>query len=141
MVRRWLPLVALLAVACVNYDLTGIEIPLSTRPVASVEVRVAGGLTSTTVAGGATLEIEAFTWDSQGLITTRRTVTWSSSDVAVATVRSTTEGQVGGYGGHTADVTAQLIAGTTPVFVKITATSEGVSGFAWLTVTPPPVAP
>lgn len=137
--RRWLPLVALLAVACVNYDLTGIEIPRSTRPVASVEVRVAGGLTSTTVAGGATLEIEAFTWDSQGLITTRRTVTWSSSDVAVATVQSTTNTALGGV--YTAAVTAQLIAGTTPVSVTITATSEGVSGTAILTVSPPPVAP
>jgi uncharacterized protein YjdB len=61
--------------------------------------------------------------DANGNVLNGRTVTWASSDPTVATV-------------STAGVATGLLVGTT----TITATSEGKSGAATLTVTPGPVA-
>ncbi|HXY20406.1 MAG TPA: Ig-like domain-containing protein, partial [Gemmatimonadales bacterium] len=89
-------------------------------PVATVTVAPATG----SVQVGATLPLAATTLDAAGNVLTGRTVTWSSSNTALATVSST--GVVTG------------VAAGGPV--TITATSEGQSGTAAITVTPAPVA-
>src|SRR4029079_19156756 len=55
---------------------------------------------------------------------TDRSLTWSSSDASVATVSN-----------------SGLVTAVAPGTVQITATSEGVSGGAGLTVSAPPPAP
>src|SRR3989441_1042630 len=86
----------------------------STAPVASVTVSPA----SASLAVGATQPFTATLKDANGNILTGRTVTWATSNVAVATVSGS--GLVTG-----------LVAGT----ATITATSEGQSGIASVTVT------
>lgn len=88
-------------------------------PVATVNV----SLTTATLAPGQGTLATASLLSSSGAALSGRVVTWSSTNPAVATVSA-----VGG-------VTA-LTPGTT----QITATSEGRSGSATLTVTQPPVA-
>jgi len=85
-------------------------------PVASVSVTP----TSATVPVGSTLQLTATPKDATGSPLTGRTVTWASSNTSVATVSAT--GLVTGQ-----------VAGT----AIITATSEGQSGTAAITVTPP----
>lgn len=89
-------------------------------PVATVTVSLSAG----TVATGSTPQATAVLRDAAGGVLTGRTITWSSSEVGVATV-------VPGTGAITA-----VAPGTT----TITATSEGQSGAAVLTVTAAPVA-
>lgn len=72
--------------------------------------------------GGATTASATLT-DSLGVAATNRVITWTSSSGAIATVSST-------------GVVTAIAAGT----ATITATSEGKSGSAVLTVAPPPVA-
>ena len=88
-------------------------------PVASVAVAPA----SATIVVGATQQLTATPLDSAGNPLTGRTVTWTSSDPTVA--------PVSGSG---------LVTGVAVGSVTITATSEGKSGTASITVNPPPVA-
>ena len=88
-------------------------------PVASVSVSLAAS--SLTV--GATSQATAVTRDASNKVLTGRTVTWSSSNTAVATVNSS-------------GLVTALDVGT----ATITATSEGQIGNAVLTVTAVPVA-
>jgi uncharacterized protein YjdB len=78
---------------------------------------------STSVTAGNTVALSATVRDTSGAIATGRTVTWSSSDPDIATVSG-----------------AGVVMGMSPGTVTITATSEGKSGQASVTVTPPPVA-
>jgi uncharacterized protein YjdB len=89
-------------------------------PVASVLVSPP----SSSVIVGGTVQLTATPRDAQGGTLANRTVTWSSTNTAVATVSST------------GLVTAVTIGGP----VTIVATSEGQDGSATVTVTPPPVA-
>ena len=79
---------------------------------------------SSSITVGQTVQLSATTRDAQGGNLTNRTVTWSSTNTAVATVSST------------GLVTAVTIGGP----VTIIASSEGQDGSATVTVIPPPVA-
>jgi uncharacterized protein YjdB len=89
-------------------------------PVASVVVTPP----TSTITAGQTAQLTAATRDAQGGNLAGRTVTWSSTNNAVATVSST------------GMVTAVAVGGP----VTIIASSEGQDGSATVTVTPPPVA-
>ena len=89
-------------------------------PVASVAVTPP----SSTIVVGQTAQLSAQPKDAQGNNLTNRTVTWSSTNNAVATVSSS------------GLVTALAVGGP----VTIVASSEGQDGSAIVTVTPPPVA-
>jgi hypothetical protein len=91
-------------------------------PVASVTVTPG----SASIASGNTVQLSAVTRDASGNVLTGRSVSWASSNTAVATISSS--GLVTGVGAGSA---------------TITATSEGKSGTAAITVTaspPPPPA-
>lgn len=89
-------------------------------PVATVSITPA----TETITVGGTASFTAVALDAQGSPLTGRTINWSSSTPAVATV-------AGG-----------LVTGVAPGGpVTITATSEGKSGTAQVTVVPPPPAP
>jgi uncharacterized protein YjdB len=88
-------------------------------PVASVSVAPA----TASVQVGATVQLAATLRDAAGNVLTGRTVTWTTSAGGVATVSAT------------GLVTGVAVGGAT-----ITATSEGKSGTAAITVTPVPVA-
>ena len=112
-----LPAVALVigigvAIGCSNNGPAG---PAPT-PVARVTVTLA----NTTLATGQTTQATAVTADSFGAALTGRAVTWSSSAVAVATVS-----------------TSGLVTAVAPGSASITATSEGKTGFATVTVVSP----
>lgn len=77
---------------------------------------------TTTVAFGGTTQLAANTLDAGGAVLGGRAVTWSTSNASVATVA------------------AGLVTGVSTGTATITATSEGKSGFATITVSPPPVA-
>jgi uncharacterized protein YjdB len=93
-------------------------VTVTATPVATVSV----ALGSTSIQEGATTSATATVRNGNGIVLNGRTVTWSSSNAAVATVSSTGE------------VTARS-AGT----ATITGTSEARSGSATLTVTALPV--
>src|SRR6266851_2879166 len=94
-------------------------ITVSNVPVASVTVSPApAGLLV-----GATLQLSAVTKDAAGATLSGRVVTWSSSAPAVATVSA-----------------SGLVTGVAAGSATITATSEGKSGTATVTVTNVPVA-
>src|SRR5439155_785581 len=94
-------------------------ITVASVPVASVTV----SSTSASIAVGATQQLAAVTKDSAGASLAGRVVTWASSNPAVATVNS-----------------AGLVTGVAAGSATITATSEGKSGTAVITVTIVPVA-
>src|SRR5436853_6412711 len=83
-------------------------------PVASVEVTPA----TASVQAGQTVQLTATPKDANGAPLSGRTVTWSSSNTAVATVSN-----------------SGLVSGVTPGSITISATSEGKSGTAAITVT------
>ena len=85
-------------------------------PVASVTVSPA----TASVSAGSTVQLTATPKDATGNPLTGRTITWSSSNTAVATVSS-----------------SGLVTGVVAGSATITATSEGQSGTAAITVTPP----
>lgn len=89
-------------------------------PVASVTVSP----TAPTIMVGATTQLSASTLDASGNALTGRAVTWTSSNTAIASVSST------------GLVTGLTVGGP----VTITATSEGKSGSASVTVIPVPPA-
>ena len=91
----------------------------STAPVASVTVSPA----SASVAVGQTLQLTATLKDASGVPLSGRVITWASSNTGVATVSG-----------------SGLVSGLVVSTATITATSEGQSGTAAITVTalPPP---
>jgi uncharacterized protein YjdB len=92
---------------------------VSSVPVATVTVSPA----SASIRVGATAQLTATTKDSAGGVLTGRTVTWSTSAAAVATVSA-----------------SGLVTGVAAGTATITATSEGKSGASAITVTVVPVA-
>ena len=88
-------------------------------PVATVAI----SLSSSNVIAGATPQATAVLRDASGAILTGRSVAWSTSNSEVATISST-----------------GLVTTKSPGNVTITATSEGKSGSASLTVNPVPAA-
>src|SRR2546425_742160 len=90
-----------------------------TAPVAAVTVTPSSG----TVAIGQTVQLTATPRDASGNPLTGRAIGWSSSDNTIATVSST-----------------GLVTGVVAGAVTITATSEGQSGTASITVSGVPVA-
>lgn len=88
-------------------------------PVGSVTVSPS----SADVTVGRTVTLSATVRDTSGAVVGDRSVTWKSSDAAVATVSA-----------------AGVVTGVTPGTVTITATSETRSGSAAVTVKPVPVA-
>ena len=94
-------------------------ITVSTVPVAAVTVSPA----TASVQVGQTVQLTATPKDANGNPLSGRTVTWASSNTAVATVSA-----------------SGLVTGKTAGTATITATSEGKSGASAITVTPVPVA-
>ncbi len=94
------------------------SVTVTAKAVASIIVAPA----TVTMRVGATATLQPRTLDADGSVLTGRTITWSSSNPAVATVSAT--GSVVGVAAGAATVTA---------------TSEGRSGQAAVTVTLPPV--
>src|SRR2546426_951023 len=94
-------------------------VTVSNVPVASVTVTPA----SASVQQGATVQLTATPRDASGNPLTGRAIGWSSSDNTIATVSST-----------------GLVTGVVAGAVTITATSEGQSGTASITVSGVPVA-
>ena len=94
-------------------------ITVTSVPVASVTVSPA----SATVVAGQTVQLTATPKDVNGNPLTGRTITWSSSNTSVATVNA-----------------SGLVSGVVAGSATITATSEGQSGTAAITVTSVPVA-
>lgn len=95
-----------------------------TAPPPAAVATVSVSLGASSIAVGAGTSATAVTRDANGAVLTGRTVTWSSSNTAVATVNSS--GAVTAVGVGSA---------------SITATSEGKTGSAGITVTAPPPAP
>lgn len=122
--HRWLRLstfaAAALALACGSSTDSAPGGPTSSSPAAVATVSVNPPAASVVV--NATTALAATTKDASGNTLSGRTVTWSSSDQAIASVTS-------------AGVVTGVAAGT----ATITATSEGKTGTAALTVTPLPV--
>jgi len=87
-------------------------------PVTSVSVSPA----TASVAIAASTQLAAATLDGNGTVITGRSVTWSTENASIATVS----------GGR--------VTGVAPGNTTITATSEGKTGSAVVTVLPPPVA-
>lgn len=93
--------------------------PAGPAAVAAVQVSIA----NSSILVGASTQASASPRDASGNALSGRAVAWTSSNQAVATVSS-----------------AGLVTGVAPGSAVITATSEGVSGSATVTVAPPPVA-
>jgi hypothetical protein len=112
--------VRLIAAAGVRADTAFITVTL--QPVASIAVSPADA----TLAAGATIQLQASVADATGAPLTGRTITWSTSDGAIARVDG--HGLVSGLAGGTATVTASC---------------EGKSARATIVVsgTPPPPPP
>jgi alpha-tubulin suppressor-like RCC1 family protein len=81
-----------------------------------------------TLASGSSTTLAATTLDSKGSALTGRIITWSSSDASVAAVSAT------------GVVSAGQNRGGSPALVTISASSEGKTGTATVSVTPVPVA-
>src|SRR5213078_1107518 len=94
-------------------------ISVTNVPVATVDVTPP----SASVQAGQTVQLTATPRDAGGNPLSGRTVTWSSSNTAVATVSN-----------------SGLVSGVTPGSITISATSEGKSGTSAVTVTNVPVA-
>ena len=94
--------------------------PPPPAPVASVSVSIA----SSTLIVGQTTTASAVTRDASSNVLTGRAIAWSSSNTAVAAVNAS-------------GVVTAVAAGS----ANIVATSEGISGQAGVTVSPPPPAP
>ncbi len=99
-----------------NFALSGSQPP---APVASVTLSPA----TATVNEGQSLQLTATLKDANGNVLTGRSITWSSSNTAAATVNST-----------------GLVTGVVAGSATITATSEGQNGTAAITVVHLPVA-
>jgi uncharacterized protein YjdB len=95
------------------------QVTVAQVPVATVTVTPA----TATVVAGATVQLTATLKDAQGNVLTGRPVTWASGNGSVAAVSAT-----------------GLVSGVSAGSATITATSEGQSGTAQVTVNPVPVA-
>jgi uncharacterized protein YjdB len=95
-----------------------VAVTVSAVPIASIAVTPS----SDNVVVTQTLQLSAVAKDAQGGALPGRTIAWSSSDASRATVSST-----------------GLVTGVTPGDVTITASAEGKSGTATITVKPKPV--
>lgn len=104
--------------ATIDGVMASATVNVSQVPVSSVTV--APGTAS--VAAGQSVTLGATTRDAAGNILTGRVVTWTSSATSVATVSA-----------------AGVVTGVAPGTATITATSEGQSGTATVTVTTPPI--
>jgi uncharacterized protein YjdB len=93
--------------------------PPSSAPAAPVAV-VAVAPAASTLTTGQTLQLAATLTDALGGVLTGRTVTWATSDASVATVNA-----------------SGLVTGVAAGSASITATSEGISGTAAVTVSAP----
>ena len=113
---RWYAAVTVLAL------LLACEVPVAPRTVAVASVAVTPG--SASLVAGRTLQLSATLKDSAGNPLSGRTVTWTTDGAAVATVNGT-----------------GLVRGIAAGSATITATSEGKSGTATITVTTPPPPP
>ena len=89
-------------------------------PVASVSISPS----STSVQAGSTVQLSVVTRDANNNVLTGRVISWQSGNTAKATVNS-----------------SGVVTGVDTGTVQITATSEGVSGTASVTVTAPPPPP
>src|SRR5207302_189021 len=120
--RRSLRLIALTALA-VAAGVVACE--RATTPIAPPAAVASVDLTpaSATVPVGQTVQLTAIPRDANGNALSGPTVTWTSSNTSVLTVS-----------------TSGLVSGITPGSATITATSEGKSGTASITVTNVPVA-
>ncbi|HET7623398.1 MAG TPA: Ig-like domain-containing protein, partial [Gemmatimonadaceae bacterium] len=96
-----------------------VKVTTGTAPVASVTVTP----TADTLIISSTVQLTAIAKDSDGTALGGRTVTWSSSNSAAATVSS-----------------SGVVSGLAPGKTTIKATIEDISGAASITVTLPPVA-
>ncbi|HKW09379.1 MAG TPA: Ig-like domain-containing protein, partial [Gemmatimonadaceae bacterium] len=109
--------------ATITATITGVTgsatLTVTQVPVASATVT----LNSPSLTAGQSTQASAVTKDASGNVLTGRAITWSSSNTAVATVSSS-------------GVVQAIAAGT----ASISATSEGKTGSATLTVTSAPVA-
>jgi uncharacterized protein YjdB len=107
-------------ITVVAEDKTGrVTLTVTPVPIASVTVSPA----SATVIAGSTQPLTATLADANGRVLTGRTVTWTSSNPAIATVSA-----------------AGVVTGVAPGGpVTITATSEGRSGTSQITVIPVPI--
>jgi alpha-tubulin suppressor-like RCC1 family protein len=103
----------LLLGGCGGSDNVGLEKPVSTVTVTP---------TTSTVTPGGTVQLQAATKDADGAVLTGRAIAWSSSDNAVATVSA-----------------AGRVAGVADGSATITATAEGQSGSAVITVATGPL--
>ncbi len=101
--------------ATVDGKVGSASVSVATVPVATVTLVPA----TVSIAAGATTVLAANLADAQGGALTGRTVTWATSNAAVATVS-----------------TSGLVTGIAAGSATITATSEGKSGSALVTVTP-----
>src|SRR6266568_649081 len=97
----------------------GAAVRIDSVPVASVTVSPRSGSARI----GATVQLTGVTKDSAGNLLTRRTVSWMTSNNAVATVSA-----------------SGLVTGVAAGSATITATSDGQSGTAAITVTKVPMA-
>jgi uncharacterized protein YjdB len=95
-----------------------LDVTIAPAPVAAVTVTLA----ATSVQVGNTTQATAELRDARGNVLADRTITWSSSNAPVATVNATTG----------------LVTAVSAGDATITATSEGVSNGALVTVTVPP---
>jgi uncharacterized protein YjdB len=95
------------------------QLAIAPVPVAAVVVAPA----TASIEAGATLQLSATLRDPQGKPITGRSVAWSTSDQAMASVSA-----------------QGLVAASAPGSARITATREGKSGTAVITVVPAPVA-
>src|SRR5439155_14995989 len=95
------------------------SVTVTNVPVATVDVTPP----SASVQAGQTVQLTATPRDGNGTPLSARTVTWSSSNTALATVSN-----------------SGLVSGVTPGTATITATSEGKSGTSSVTVTNVPAA-
>ena len=103
------------AVGCSNSsDPSGGDSPPPPNPVATVTVTAA----QPNVVLGTTVQMSASTLDAAGTVLTGRSVAWSTSSAAIATVNSS----------------SGLVTGVSPGTATITGTSEGQSGSASIIV-------
>lgn len=101
------------SLAAVAFHATGLPVPVASVRVEPVE--------ATVFVDGPPVQFSAILRDEAGNVLTGRTVTWVSSDSAVANV----------FG-------AGSVSGASPGTAVVTASSEGKSGTATITVLPPP---
>jgi len=113
--------------ATVNGVLGRAEVYVTAGPAASVTL---SPTQATVGASGDTIKLTATVRDAAGRLLDHPSVTWTSSDVALATVAADSSGNAG--------LAFAIVTGVSPGSVTITATSGTASATAAVTVIPPP---